>query len=336
MNLRATGGFTPVIVGYGRAGRDLHHASLRAIAGHDPTVFAVDPARPSYLLPGAVWVSTVHEAVRRLGDPARAVFHVATPVATHRGIVERLVDLGATRIVLEKPIAASAEDARQILGAVRRGVTVLPVGVWLSSSVTEHLEKIVAAGTIGTPVELHMEQSKPRFGRSARADAHTSAIQVELPHQLLLALHLAGQEATVAHAAIWPMELEDGRTIPRMGGATVTLRHAGGTSSRLVSDLTAPMRVRRLRLSGSGGEIVAHYPVSGDDDMGQLRMPGQAHRTLVRDAPVTRFLTAAYGHFAGICDPPPGDLNLHLRVAELLEQIATQAETADRDEVVRQ
>ncbi|MCA1655878.1 MAG: tryptophan synthase subunit alpha [Pseudonocardiaceae bacterium] len=39
-------GLTPVIIGYGRAGRDLHHASLRHLAGH-PDVIAVDPRPPA-------------------------------------------------------------------------------------------------------------------------------------------------------------------------------------------------------------------------------------------------------------------------------------------------
>ncbi|MGH8897247.1 MAG: Gfo/Idh/MocA family oxidoreductase [Egibacteraceae bacterium] len=330
MSAELPGDLTPVIVGYGRAGRELHHASLRRLAGGNPDVLAVDPVQPRWLLPGARWVASLEAAIDRLGDPSRAVFHVTTPVREHRPVVEALVAAGAKRIVVEKPIAGTLADARRIAMAADTSVQVLPVGVWLASRVTERVEKAVADGRVGAPVGLYMKQSKPRFRRSQGCRSHQSAIEVELPHQLLLALHLAGPITEVVHAAIWSMGLPDGQTLRGMGGVRVDLAHTNGMTSTLVSDLTAPMRLRQLRVTGTAGEILAHYPVSGDDDVGQLQLPGQRHRTLVRDAPLSQFLAAAYAHFAGRSDPPRGDLTLHLRVAELLEAVATQAMTTER------
>jgi predicted dehydrogenase len=320
------GGLIPVIVGYGRAGRDLHHMASRQIAGSDVAVIAVDPARPPRLPPDARWAPTLEEGLDVLGDPASAVFHVTTPVGEHRRVVEAIVAAGATRVVLEKPLAATSADARRIAALATAGVRVLPVGPWLASAVTEKVEKCIANGDLGMLLTLHMEQSKPRFRRAQTTRAHRSALEVELPHQLLLALTLGGPVEALTHAATWPLPLPGGATLPRMGGASATLVHRSGLTSTLVSDLTAPVRMRRLRISGSAGKLVAHYPLgAGADHIGQLQLPGRHELAVVDDAPLTQFLAAAYLHFAGLSDPPRGDLALHLRMVELLEAAAARA-----------
>ena len=335
------GGLTPVIVGYGRAGSELHHRCLRAVAGGPVDVVAVDPVRPRRLPPDVRWRPSLAAALSTV-DPERAVFHVATPVHTHLATVEALAAGGARRIVLEKPMAHTAADARRVAAVAAGGVQIVPVAVWPASTVTEHVARAIADGGIGTPRALHMQQSKPRFQRSRRGDAHRCAMEVELPHQLLLALHLAGPVAAVTRAAAWNMELPDGDRLPGMGGVAVTLAHTGGITSTLVSDLTSPIRIRRLRISGTAGRIVAHYPISGEDDVGQLHLPGRPGRTLVRDAPLTRFFDTAYRQFAGLPGGPTGDLRMHVRVVELLETVAARClagrsarrDSARRDEGV--
>ncbi|MFD9906468.1 Gfo/Idh/MocA family protein [Streptomyces sp. NPDC059063] len=321
----------PVIVGYGRAGRELHHHCLRGITGGDgPRVLAVDPRRPDRLPAHTRWFPTLDEALAEV-DPARAVAHVTTPAAAHEALVRRLADRGLRRIVVEKPLADSVAGARRIAAVARTGVQVLPVGVWPSSTVTERVRACVADGGIGTPVALHMEQSKPRF-RRALMDSHTSALQVELPHQVLLALHLLGPAVGLEEAELWGMPRPTGDPLPGMGGGRLTLRHASGATSTLVSDLTSPVRVRTLTLTGTIGRIVAHYPVSDADDVGQLHLPRRAGRVLVHDAPLTQFLAAAYRWFADEGPPPPGSLDDHLQTVELLASAARRTGSAPATE----
>ncbi|THA63918.1 Gfo/Idh/MocA family oxidoreductase [Streptomyces sp. A0642] len=319
--MRKKGNSPSVIVGYGHAGRDLHHRALRDITGGRSTVIAVDP-RPAEVA-GGEWVPDVRSAVTALWAAghrvADAVFHVAVPPDAHRDCLEQLLRVGAQRFILEKPIAHTVQEAAHLVDLVEAtGAMVLPMSVWPASRVTEAAEELVASGTIGEPVSYHMEQSKPRFRRSLQTRGHGSAFEVELPHQLLLALHLAGSVAEVTGSRGWDLPLPTGR-LARLGGAEVTLRHTSGARTTLYTDLASPVRRRRLHIHGTEGTLVADYPVSGDDDFGQVRIAGRPVRKVVQDAPLTRFIEQAYAHFRGEAPAPRSDLALHLESMELLD-----------------
>jgi len=291
-------------------------------------VLAVDPRPVGDPLPGGAWMPSLADATAHLAalgtSPGDAVFHVATSPSRHLECVEELVRRGARRIIVEKPVASTLADARRI-AELGRVATILPVSVWLSSSVTQLAEQTVASGAIGTLRSLHMEQSKPRFRRTIESGVHRSAFEVELPHQLLLALTLGGPFERFLSVVSWPMTLPE-RSVPAMGGAVIKMRHESGVTSTLVTDLTAPVRLRRLRLTGSHGEIVADYPLSCDDHHGQLRVSGRTRRTIVADEPLTNFLQSAYAYLSGAATVPPrGELALHVRSAELLELASDSA-----------
>src|SRR4029079_6631807 len=96
-------------------------------------------------------------------------------------------------------------------------------------------------------------QSKPRLTRSLASEGHPTAFDVEVPHVLGVALRLAG-DADVVAAACTDMHVE-GRTVPRMGSAHLVLRHAGGVRTEVLSDLTSPVRERRIALELTGGRL---------------------------------------------------------------------------------
>ncbi|MEU3730674.1 Gfo/Idh/MocA family oxidoreductase [Streptomyces sp. NPDC033538] len=316
-----------VIIGYGHAGQDLHHRALLDVSGGHPEVIAVDP-RPAEV-PHGQWVPDIPAAlsVLRAGGhrPADAVFHVAVPPAAHRDCLERLLSAGARYFIMEKPIADTVSEAVHLVELAEvTGAVVLPMSVWPASRVTEAAEGLVASGAIGEPVAYHMEQSKPRFRRSLQTRGHASAFEVELPHQLLLALHLAGPVAEVTASRGWDLPLPVGH-LTRLGGAEVRLRHLSGARTTLYTDLSSPVRRRRLHIHGTEGTLVADYPVSGDDDFGQVRIAGRPVRMVVQDAPLTRFVAQAYAHFRGEGPAPRSDLALHLESMELLDVARTAA-----------
>ncbi|MFE9848543.1 Gfo/Idh/MocA family oxidoreductase [Streptomyces sp. NPDC005576] len=322
-----------VIVGYGHAGRDLHHRILIALAGRGAVprgeALVVDPVRPVDPLPGSRWLSSLPQALAALGSPASAVVHVATPVRDRARTIRDLAAAGIRRVIMEKPFAESPAAARELTDLIRDcGVDVLPVAVWPSSTITRRVVELLAAGRIGRPVSLHVEQSKPRFRRSFENSAHSSAFEVELPHQMLLALHLFGDAESV-EAVSWPLRNPAGQD-RMLGGATVCLRHRDGLVTTLTSDLTSPVRIRRLRLRGTEGEIVAHYPIGGDDPFGQIQVTGERDRTLLPDAPLTTFVEDCYRYFTGSEERPAGtDLRLHARVTELLAAASAAAVPGD-------
>ncbi|WP_030775512.1 Gfo/Idh/MocA family protein [Streptomyces sp. NRRL S-920] len=326
----------PVLVGYGRAGRDLHHHSLRTLAEKGALttgqVLVVDPAHRDDLPHDAQWAPDLAAAVAALPEPDRGVFHLTTPAGQRLPALRQLLAAGARRFIVEKPLAPGANEARQMLAlADSAGAQLIPMSVWPSSAVTQELVALLRAGRVGQPRSLRIEQHKPRFRRGLDDAAHSSALQVEMPHQVLLALHLFGTPCRLTAGDTWPLPLPD-VLVPALGGARVDLVHGGPedaeVTSTLVSDLTSPVRMRRLRLTGTEGEIVAHYPTGGDDPYGQLQIVGEESRRIIPDAPLTRLIEDAYRFHLGEGPRPPGtDPALHLAAMDLLDAANTAAHT---------
>jgi predicted dehydrogenase len=273
-----------------------------------------DP-RPGVAVGDMVTVDTL-DRVAALVPPNDAVVHVCTPPAVRVAVLERLAGLGFRRFVVEKPLATDLAS----LAAMERlcaGLDVVVVTQWLAATLTRRLAGLVRSGEHGPLLSLAVRQDKPRF---ARASGHADAFEVEVPHALAVALHLAG-----------PAELTGaGWTDPARGplaGAWLSLRHTGGTRTTVHSDLTAPVRRRELTLRLRDTTVVAHYPVSADDHHAQLRI-GNGAREIFEDEALGAFLLAAYRYFAGVDPAPPGDLALHARVVRLL---AAAREHADRN-----
>lgn len=319
---------TSVVIGYGRAGRDLHHRSLRELAAQgvvDSDILVVDPAGPADLPTGDRWRPDLRHALADLPDPAAAVFHVAVPVSQHHTVVAALLEAGARDIVLEKPMAETSAAARALVERARAAAArLVPMTVWPCSAVTREIRRAIDDGRVGAPLTLRMDQSKPRFQRTLGNSAHTSPFEIEMPHQVLLALDLCGPVERVDEARYWPMRL-GGVELPHAGGAMVRLVHRGGTVSTLISDLTSPVRIRRLHVEGAHGTAIGHYPIGLDDHVGQVLVTGDPAPVRMPDAPLTAFLAEAYAYFAGRRDTPPASVELHLAAMDVLDAAAAMA-----------
>jgi len=202
----------------------------------------------------------------------------------------------------------------------------VPVAVWPCSAVTREVRRAIHDGRVGRPRRLHLEQSKPRFGRTLADAAHRGPFDIEMPHQVLLAIDLCGPVERVDHARYWPMTV-DGTDLPTAGGAMVRLVHRAGAVSTLVSDLTSPVRVRRLHVEGESGAVTGHFPISSDDHVGHVLLPGESAPRRLPDAPLTEFLAEAYRYFDGRRAHPPVGEDLHLHAMEVLESAAATAGT---------
>jgi predicted dehydrogenase len=308
----------------------LHRAALLELFGSSHPVYVLDSAITSP--PSNVrLVASLGELVDLgLRD---AIYHVTTPPYAHLNCVRDLVQIGAHRIILEKPITSTSEECQELC-RLAQTATILPVSVWPNSKVTEQVLAIIESGEIGTVTSIHFEQSKPRFSRCRPADAHNTAFEVELPHQVLLALHLAGVQAHVLSSSAWSLPMPAPQAaVASMGGVLLRLQHAGGVISTLLSDLSSPTRRRHLRVTGTGGEIFADYPISAEDPFGQLRVSGQFCRNVISDAPLSQFIWAAYRYFTGMGPKPPAGLALHSACVDLIETAAELART-DTEQLV--
>ncbi|MFF9127653.1 Gfo/Idh/MocA family protein [Streptomyces sp. NPDC014889] len=318
--------FRTLIVGLGRAGAGLHLPALDRMRQRTPAgtllaeapVVAVDPAPPALLAPGVRPVPTLERARDEL-DSERTVVHVCTPPEGRDVVIGRLARLGFVNLVVEKPLAVDVDQLARVEELCRgHRLRLVMVAQWLASSLTRRLEEYVAGGEFGALREIRIVQRKPRFSRSLATTGHPTAFDVEVPHGLGVALRLAGPARLTG--ASWSDLAADGVVRPRMGSATLTLAHERGPSTRIASDLTAPVRERRITCEFAEATVVGHYPVSQDDGYAQLSVsgPGRATREVFPDDAFAQFLLGAYRRFAD-GGPSAGDADTGAEAVRLVD-----------------
>ncbi|MEU3711254.1 hypothetical protein [Streptomyces catenulae] len=335
-----------LLIGLGRSGTGLHLPVLLRARGAEPGLFAagpvvgVDPGRTLAAAPDGLTVAADLRDARRLLDPDTTVVHLCTPPAVRDGVLEEVAALGFRRLVVEKPLAADRAALHRVRAAVdRHRLDVTVVAPWLHSALTDRLAALLGDGSLGAVRHIGVTQHKPRFRRSLTAPGHTSAFEVEVPHAVGVLLRLLG-DARTADASWSDVRLGDA-VAPRLGTARLRLAHATGGHSEVYSDLTSPVRRRRIVIETDRARLTGDYPVSEDDDVAQLlieRRPGGGPTTVTRellpDDALTRCLVRAYRHAAGrtaaddrALPGGPGDLGLHIRTVELLDDARRLAAT---------
>ncbi|MBB5958089.1 putative dehydrogenase [Saccharothrix tamanrassetensis] len=297
-----------LVVGLGRAGAELHlpvlaraRTGARQLFGDEPVV-ACDPRRVLGDRPGLVTATSLAQAASVL-DAEETVAHVCTPPAVRTQVIGELAERGFRNLIVDKPLAADTDDLARIIRLRRkRGLRIAVVEPWLTSSLTARLTELVRGGTLGDPRSIAIVQNKPRFRRSLSRPGHQTAFDVELPHGVGLALRLAGN-ARVTHAAGSDLVVGD-VVVPRMGGARVGLRHNSGVRTEISSDLTSPVRERRITIKFDQATVVGHYAVSADDDHSQLTVTRNGHgeHEVLRDDSLTEWVIRAYQLFRGVGD----------------------------------
>lgn len=302
-----------LIVGMGRSGRGLHLPALARIRDAAPgllaraPVVAVDPFRPPTGLAGVVAAGSPEEAAR-LCPPARTVVHLCAPPAARASVLAGLARLGYRTIIVEKPLAVDLAGLAAVARIRRRwDLDVTVVTHWLDSALTRRLRAVVRDARHGELRRIEVVQNKPRFTRSAAARDHPTAFDVELPHALAVALSLAGRGRVAA--ASWEDMVVGPVRIPRLGRARLRLEHFTGARTELDSDLTSPVRERRITLEFDRAVLVGHYPCSDADHTAQLRViraDGDATRSVFTDDAFTAFLRGVYARYAArYAEPPP-------------------------------
>lgn len=313
-----------LIVGLGRSGLGLHLPVVSRLAQipdgagvREPgPVVGYDPepaAREAATRHGMTVVSRLSDAARLL-PPARTVVHVCTPSTIRIGILEDLAALGFGHLLVEKPLAvdrAGIAEVERLRSAY--GLNLSVVAPWLGSDLTGRLALLTRESPLGRLRSIHVSQLKPRFRRTLADGGSVSAFDVEVPHSLGVALHLAGDGAVVD--AAWSGLAVEGQVVAHMGTARLVLRHETGVRTEIFSDLGSPSRVRRIRLEFEAGRAIGDFPVSADDEYAQLEVTG-AGREVLRDDSLSRSFEQTYRTFAS--GGTGADYPTNLRVAVLL------------------
>ena len=265
------------LLGYGLAGRIFHAPLLGAVPGFElRTVVTSDPERATQAardLPGVQVQARAGSIWAHPGDHDLVV--VATTTATHVSLAAAAVDAGLS-VVVEKPLAPSAAEARQLVAhAASRGVMLVPFHNrrWDADHLT--LRRLVADGELGTVAryESRFERwrpvADPAAWRHSTPAAEGGGVLLDLgPHLVDQAVQLFGDVAAVY-----------GEVTARRGGADddafLALEHRSGVRSHLWASAVAAAPGPRLRVLGSRAAFVVPGLDGQESALRAGRRPGE-------------------------------------------------------------
>lgn len=280
------------IAGYGLAGRTFHAALVAATPGLEVTAVVTRSEERRRQLatdhPGAVPYDDLGAALHAGVD----LVVVASTNETHAELARQAID-AEVAVVVDKPLAVTADGARGVVERARRSgvpLTVFQNRRWDSELLT--LQRVVADGELG---EVHRLES--RFERW-RPDIAPGKWRESLPAergggQLLdLGAHLVDQ-ATVL---LGPVVRVYAEVAARRGGADddafLALEHTSGARSHLSIGAFAAAPGPRLRVLGSRAALLVERLDSQEDALRAGRRPAPGERWGV-EPPDARVLVQA-------------------------------------------
>lgn len=193
-----------------------------------------------------------------LADPAIDAIYVATPASHHRPWAVAALDAGK-HLLVEKPLAANADDARRVAAAAAAHPELVAMEAfhWRYHPTVAYYQNLVAGGRIGTVERVEADFNLPEgyiprddirwdfdIGGGATMDLGCYSIQ-------WVRSIAGGRPEVVSANARTPVDRVDGRL-------DAELRWASGVTGRVTSSMVEPggERVARLRVIGTDGELM--------------------------------------------------------------------------------
>jgi len=268
--VKRSGDIRIALFGYGLGGESFHAPLIAVTPGLKlATIVTSNPerrARATQAHPGVTLASSAEEVFERR-DIELAV--ISTPNRTHAPLALAALRAGLG-VVIDKPFAVNAEEARQVVAAARAArlfLSAYHIRRWDSELLT--VKRLLAEGTLGEVMrfESRLDRWRPvvrDVWRERAAPEEAGGLLYDLGSHLIdQALHLFGKVKSVY------AELDR-----RRPGAVVdddvfiALTHASGVRSHLGSSLVAAQRGTRMRVLGSRA---AYTKSQGDFQEAQLR-----------------------------------------------------------------
>jgi scyllo-inositol 2-dehydrogenase (NADP+) len=319
------------VSGYGIAGAVFHAPLIEAVDGLELAAVMTRSDERAAQVREAHPDARVVESIEELLDGIELLV-VASPNATHMELALAGLERGL-HVVVDKPMAVTAADARRLAEAADGRLTVFHNRRWDGDFMT--VQRLLREGALGqvTHFESRFERFRPQIKEGWREEADAAAgggVLLDLgPHLVDQALQLFG-----------PPESVYGEVLTRRPRAKVdddvfiALRHAGGEISHLWMGAIAPLHGPRFRVSG----LAAGFACDGlDPQEPQLRdgmRPsdagfGEAPAGRIVDEDGERPVELERGNYVAYYErardwargdaPPPVDPWDGVRVLEILE-----------------
>jgi len=235
-----------LVVGYGNMGTK-HARVLRELGGPTAVWGVVDPSaerrqRAALDNGGCPVFASLAEALGRDDGPACATVAASTPL--HYELVAPLLERKIPTLV-EKPIASTTAQARELIALAERHGTVFTVGhVERFNPGAVAARRIVADQLIGETIQLCFRRVG---GSPLNPETALSDVLVDLAvHDYDLARFITGGTleilATVGH-----------RERGMLDGAVILGRLSSGAAMQLQVNWRTPVKIRRIELTGTSG-----------------------------------------------------------------------------------
>ena len=235
------------VVGAGQIGR--LHARVMTESEDVDVVAVVDPDPASARvaeLAGARWLGSLDELLAG----AQVDFAVvAVPTTEHAPVAAALVEAGIA-VLVEKPIAADASSARDLIEAARRRDVVLAVGhVERFNPAVRELQRRLDERELGRVFQVHARRLSPFPSRIRDA-----GVTLDLAtHDLDIMSELAGTPVRIS------AEIDSRTGDGREDLLAAVLRYDSGIIGLLEVNWLTPTKVRRLTATGERGMFVVDY-----------------------------------------------------------------------------
>ncbi len=320
------------VIGLGMIGR--HHARLLQSSERATFAGAVDPGGDRY--------RSVHDASLVFASVAELLAHgrpdfaiVAVPTELHLPVVEELAAAGVA-VLIEKPLAATGEEARRIRASCERAGIPAAVGhVERFNPALQELRRRLLAGQIGRPFTVTTTRSGPFPARVT----DVGVVKDLATHDIDLVSWLSGSEVASLAARTQHLTGRRHEDLVLVIGAL-----SSGAAFSIAVDWVSPTKVRRTRVLGERGMLEAdtlsadlYFYANADVEVvwpasQQLRGVSEGDVTryaLVRDEPLRveheRFLDL----LAGDANAPVVSLAEATRIVDVAEAVLRSAQSGE-------
>ncbi len=198
----------------------------------------LSPTYPAVTFAGSIEAALEHDDVRGV--------IIATPVVTHADLARQALEAGR-HVLVEKPLAASAREARELvlLGQARE-LTVMAGHTFLFSPRVEAVKSRLDRGEIG---RLHYATtSRLNLGLYRR---DIDVVWDLAPHDFSIVFHLFGECPTIVQTTA---QSSVGNGAPDV--AFINLTFPSGAIASVIVSWRAPKKVRNIVVVGEQGMIV--------------------------------------------------------------------------------